>query len=74
MQHHLQAAQQCPVLHEVVISGGLAVCLLLPGWPSFYAPVDKEHIIEVVDRSIPWMTACGGEQSCQPDLITTQGL
>ncbi len=25
------------------------------GWPSFYAPIDKEHIIEVVDTSIPWM-------------------
>lgn len=25
------------------------------GWPSFYAPVDKDHVIEVVDSSIPWM-------------------
>ncbi|WIA32863.1 hypothetical protein OEZ86_006038 [Tetradesmus obliquus] len=25
------------------------------GWPSFYAPIDKDHVIEVVDRSIPWM-------------------
>lgn len=25
------------------------------GWPSFYAPVDPEHVIEVVDKSIPFM-------------------
>lgn len=25
------------------------------GWPSFYAPIDKTHIIEVTDRSIPMM-------------------
>eukprot|EP00879_Flechtneria_rotunda_P011075 GHRR01011572.1.p1 GENE.GHRR01011572.1~~GHRR01011572.1.p1 ORF type:complete len:156 (+),score=29.60 GHRR01011572.1:246-713(+) len=25
------------------------------GWPSFYAPIDKEHVIEVVDKSVPWM-------------------
>ncbi|GMH39103.1 hypothetical protein BSKO_07001 [Bryopsis sp. KO-2023] len=25
------------------------------GWPSFYDPVDPEHVIEVVDRSIPFM-------------------
>lgn len=25
------------------------------GWPSFFAPIDKEHIIEVVDMSIPFM-------------------
>lgn len=25
------------------------------GWPSFYAPVDPEHIIEVTDTSIPFM-------------------
>jgi len=25
------------------------------GWPSFYAPIDPDHVIEVVDRSIPWM-------------------
>jgi peptide-methionine (R)-S-oxide reductase len=26
------------------------------GWPSFYAPVDKDHVIEIEDRSIPFMT------------------
>jgi len=25
------------------------------GWPSFWAPVDPEHVIEVVDASIPFM-------------------
>lgn len=25
------------------------------GWPSFWAPVDPEHIIEVPDNSIPFM-------------------
>ncbi len=25
------------------------------GWPSFYAPVDPEHIIEVTDNSVPFM-------------------
>jgi hypothetical protein len=25
----------------------LLLLLLLAGWPSFYAPIDKEHIIEV---------------------------
>eukprot|EP00803_Ostreobium_quekettii_P000123 evm.model.scf_11.2 EVM.evm.TU.scf_11.2 scf_11:9538-12524(-) len=25
------------------------------GWPSFYAPIDPEHIIEVTDNSIPFM-------------------
>lgn len=25
------------------------------GWPSFYEPVDPEHVIEVVDKSIPFM-------------------
>eukprot|EP00882_Tetradesmus_deserticola_P004497 GHRQ01004743.1.p1 GENE.GHRQ01004743.1~~GHRQ01004743.1.p1 ORF type:complete len:227 (+),score=63.43 GHRQ01004743.1:180-860(+) len=25
------------------------------GWPSFYAPIDKDHVVEVVDKSIPWM-------------------
>lgn len=25
------------------------------GWPSFYAPIDKDHIVEVVDNSIPFM-------------------
>ncbi|KAK9831542.1 hypothetical protein WJX81_007410 [Elliptochloris bilobata] len=25
------------------------------GWPSFYAPVDPEHVIEVHDNSIPFM-------------------
>lgn len=25
------------------------------GWPSFYAPVDPDHVIEVVDNSIPFM-------------------
>eukprot|EP00210_Caulerpa_lentillifera_P006437 g6149.t1 len=26
------------------------------GWPSFYAPIDPEHVIEIVDKSIPFMT------------------
>ncbi|KAK9815472.1 hypothetical protein WJX72_004246 [[Myrmecia] bisecta] len=26
------------------------------GWPSFYAPVDPEHVIEVQDNSIPFMS------------------
>ncbi|KAJ9510654.1 hypothetical protein QJQ45_027536 [Haematococcus lacustris] len=25
------------------------------GWPSFFAPIDKEHVIEVVDNSIAFM-------------------
>ncbi|KAG2433507.1 hypothetical protein HYH02_012625 [Chlamydomonas schloesseri] len=25
------------------------------GWPSFFAPIDPEHIVEVVDMSIPYM-------------------
>lgn len=25
------------------------------GWPSFYAPVDPEHVIEIVDNSVPFM-------------------
>jgi peptide-methionine (R)-S-oxide reductase len=25
------------------------------GWPSFYAPVDPAHVIEIEDRSIPFM-------------------
>ncbi|GAB4822317.1 hypothetical protein N2152v2_009363 [Parachlorella kessleri] len=25
------------------------------GWPSFYAPIDPEHVIEVKDSSIPFM-------------------
>lgn len=25
------------------------------GWPSFFQPVDSEHVIEVVDRSFPFM-------------------
>jgi peptide-methionine (R)-S-oxide reductase len=25
------------------------------GWPSFYAPIDPEHVIEVTDFSIPLM-------------------
>lgn len=25
------------------------------GWPSFYAPIDPEHVIEVTDSSIPFM-------------------
>lgn len=25
------------------------------GWPSFYAPLDPEHIKEVTDTTIPWM-------------------
>ncbi len=25
------------------------------GWPSFYAPIDPEHVIEVEDRSIAFM-------------------
>jgi len=25
------------------------------GWPSFYDPIDKDHVIEVVDKSIPFM-------------------
>lgn len=27
-----------------------------PGWPSFYAPIDPEHVIEITDNSIPFMT------------------
>ena len=26
------------------------------GWPSFYAPIDPDHVIEVKDSSIPFMT------------------
>lgn len=33
----------------------LLCCHVCPGWPSFYAPIDKDHVIEVVDKSIPWM-------------------
>lgn len=25
------------------------------GWPSFFAPIDPSHIVEVVDKSIPYM-------------------
>ena len=25
------------------------------GWPSFYAPIDPKHVIEVTDKSIPFM-------------------
>lgn len=25
------------------------------GWPSFFAPIDPAHIVEVVDNSIPYM-------------------
>ena len=25
------------------------------GWPSFYAPIDPEHVIEIKDNSIPFM-------------------
>lgn len=25
------------------------------GWPSFYQPVDPEHVLEVSDGSIPFM-------------------
>ncbi|KAG2498134.1 hypothetical protein HYH03_003892 [Edaphochlamys debaryana] len=25
------------------------------GWPSFYAPIDPEHVIEILDTSIPFM-------------------
>lgn len=25
------------------------------GWPSFYAPIDPDHVVEVVDMSIPFM-------------------
>ncbi|GBF90999.1 peptide-methionine (R)-S-oxide reductase [Raphidocelis subcapitata] len=25
------------------------------GWPSFFKPIDPEHVIEVVDKSIPFM-------------------
>ncbi|KAK9917463.1 hypothetical protein WJX75_004662 [Coccomyxa subellipsoidea] len=25
------------------------------GWPSFFAPIDPEHVIEVTDKSIPFM-------------------
>jgi peptide methionine sulfoxide reductase MsrB len=28
-------------------------------WPSFYAPIDKEHVLEVKDSSIPFMTRRG---------------
>jgi hypothetical protein len=34
--------------------------LLLAGWPSFYAPVDPDHVVEIVDRSIPWMPRVSG--------------
>lgn len=38
----------------------LAICcscvaVLRVGWPSFYAPIDPDHVVEVVDRSIPFM-------------------
>ena len=26
------------------------------GWPSFYAPIDPQHVIEIKDTSIPFMT------------------
>ena len=26
------------------------------GWPSFYAPIDPEHVLEIKDTSIPFMT------------------
>ena len=25
------------------------------GWPSFYQPIDLEHVLEVSDSSIPFM-------------------
>jgi peptide-methionine (R)-S-oxide reductase len=25
------------------------------GWPSFFAPIDSEHVIEITDKSIPFM-------------------
>lgn len=25
------------------------------GWPSFYAPLDADHVVEVTDNSIPFM-------------------
>jgi peptide-methionine (R)-S-oxide reductase len=25
------------------------------GWPSFWAPIDPEHVLEIEDRSIPFM-------------------
>jgi methionine-R-sulfoxide reductase len=25
------------------------------GWPSFWAPIDPEHVIEITDKSIPFM-------------------
>lgn len=30
-------------------------CARLQGWPSFFAPIDPAHIVEVVDMSIPYM-------------------
>ena len=26
------------------------------GWPSFYAPIDPQHVVEIKDTSIPFMT------------------
>jgi peptide-methionine (R)-S-oxide reductase len=27
------------------------------GWPSFFQPIDPEHIIEITDNSIPFMVS-----------------
>lgn len=42
--------------------------LLLAGWPSFYAPVDPDHVVEIVDRSIPWMPRVSG--ACLIGVLT----
>jgi methionine-R-sulfoxide reductase len=49
------------------------------GWPSFFQPIDPEHIIEITDNSIPFMvsepaanepalTACSARTCCRAEL------
>lgn len=45
---HMHHCCQCHVSIHLQFNSGT-------GWPSFYAPVDPEHVVEVVDASIPWM-------------------
>jgi len=35
----------------------LFLCLAGTGWPSFWKPIDDEHVLEITDTSIPMMVS-----------------